>query len=424
MPQTDSEKPLRWLLVDFNAYFASVEQQERPELRGKPVAVVPSLVDTTCAIAASYEAKAFGIKTGTLVRDVRRLCPKAQIVEARPDLYVKYHDRLVGAVESCLPVSAVLSIDEMACRLGGGDRDEAAARKLAREVKAAVRGVGGVLRCSIGIAPNRFLAKLASDTQKPDGLVVLRARDLPGSIQHLGARELCGIGPRMERRLAARGVRTVADLFALTPAEMRAAWGGVNGDRFYRSLRGEEVDREESARKSIGHSHVLAPELRTPEKALAVAERLIHKVAARLRSNGLWARGFSLHVRFQGDGGKGSATSWNADAWSRQARLLECQDTLTLLETVRRLWKEAMEEAPMDRPFGVGVAVFDLVEDAHHTFSLFSEDRRAQLSRAMDRINEKFGRDSTYFGGVRGADFTAPMRIAFTQIPDEVERMD
>src|SRR3989338_7786326 len=123
MTSHDSEKSLRWLLVDFNAYFASVEQQERPELRGKPVAVVPSLVDTTCAIAASYEAKAFGIKTGTLVRDIRRLCPKAQIVEARPDLYVKYHERLVEAVESCLPGSAVLSIDEMACQLGGGDRE-------------------------------------------------------------------------------------------------------------------------------------------------------------------------------------------------------------------------------------------------------------------------------------------------------------
>ena len=98
---------MNWLFVDLNSYFASVEQQDRPELRGKPVGVVPMMADTTCCIAASYEAKAFGVKTGTIVADARRMCPDIVLVEARHELYVDYHHRIVEAVESCLPVTAV-----------------------------------------------------------------------------------------------------------------------------------------------------------------------------------------------------------------------------------------------------------------------------------------------------------------------------
>src|SRR5579871_4525772 len=98
---------LNWLFLDLNSYFASVEQQDRPELRGKPVAVVPVLADTTCCIAASYEAKAFGVRTGTIVADARRLCPGIILVEGRHELYVDYHHRIVEAVETCLPVTAV-----------------------------------------------------------------------------------------------------------------------------------------------------------------------------------------------------------------------------------------------------------------------------------------------------------------------------
>src|SRR5207244_2596602 len=118
---------LNYLFVDMNAYFASVEQQERPALRGRPVAVVPVKAETTCCIAASYEAKAFGIKTGTMVRDARQLCPELCVVEARPKLYVETHHKIVAAVDSCLPVDARLSIDEMICRLQGDERRPEAA---------------------------------------------------------------------------------------------------------------------------------------------------------------------------------------------------------------------------------------------------------------------------------------------------------
>ena len=113
---------LNWLFVDLNSYFASVEQQVRPELRGRPVGVVPMMVDTTFCIAASYEAKAFGVRTGTIVADAKRMCPEIVLVEGRHEIYTEYHHRVVEAVESCVPVTAVCSIDEMACRLIGRER--------------------------------------------------------------------------------------------------------------------------------------------------------------------------------------------------------------------------------------------------------------------------------------------------------------
>ncbi|MDE3199587.1 MAG: DNA polymerase, partial [Acidobacteriota bacterium] len=144
---------LNWLFVDLNSYFASVEQQVRPNLRNRPIGVVPMLADTTVCIAASYEAKAYGVKTGTVVADARRLCPGIEFVEARHEIYVEYHHRVIEAVESCLPVSAVLSIDEMACRLLGRERPLLAALELGRLVKARIRErAGSQLRSSVGLA--------------------------------------------------------------------------------------------------------------------------------------------------------------------------------------------------------------------------------------------------------------------------------
>ncbi|MEA2707782.1 MAG: polymerase, partial [Phycisphaerales bacterium] len=165
--------PLRVLYLDMNSFFASVEQQLRPELRGRPVAVAAVDVDSTCCIAASYEAKQLGIRTGTPVWKARK-CKGVRIVEARPDVYVRVHHEIIKVVESCLPVHAVHSIDEMSCRLSPDESEPSAAAELAHRVKQTVRdGVGSCLSCSIGLAPNRLLAKVAADMQKPDGLTTI-----------------------------------------------------------------------------------------------------------------------------------------------------------------------------------------------------------------------------------------------------------
>ena len=221
-PSPVVEEPLacpsvNWLFVDLNSYFASCEQEVRPELRGRPVGVVPMMADTTCCIAASYEAKAFGVRTGTIVADAKRMCPEIVLVEARHEVYVDYHRRIVEAVESCLPVSAVLSIDEMACRLMGRERPLLAAMELGRRVKARILDqVGPMLRSSVGLATNRYLAKIASDMEKPDGLIALPIDLLPEALGQLTLRDLPGIGAKTEKRLNEKGITTMKQLLALS----------------------------------------------------------------------------------------------------------------------------------------------------------------------------------------------------------------
>src|SRR2546421_860827 len=218
---------LRWLVLDLNSFFASCEQQEHPELRGKPVIIVPTMAETACAIAASYPAKAFGIKTGTLVYEARRLCPEVQLVQAHHKLYVEYHHRILTAIDKHIPVEEVMSIDEVACRLDRVQQNPAVAEKLAHSIKREIQAqIGECLTSSIGISANKLLAKLASNMQKPDGLTILPIETLPGAILHLKIRAIPGIGPSMAERLREAGVTDIATLWNTDGARLRSIWGG------------------------------------------------------------------------------------------------------------------------------------------------------------------------------------------------------
>lgn len=398
--------PLRCLFVDMNAYFASAEQQDRLDLRGKPVAVVPFFAETTCCIAASYEARPYGIRTGTPVHDLRRLCPTIQIIQARPEFYVVLHRRILEAVETCLPIGQVLSIDEMTCPLVGAQQVPAEARRLALAVKAAIRrDVGEQLRCSIGLAPNALLAKLASDLQKPDGLTTITSEELPQRLYGLKLDDLPGIGKRMLLRLKEAGVETIEQLCELSRPRLKAIWGSqVLADRWYRRLRGEEVAEPPTRRHQVGHSRVLPPDLRDATNARAVLVCLLHKAAHRLRSLGYWAAGLTLSIEYLREG-----------SWQARERFPLCRDTLTLVEVFAQLW----ERRPSGTPFKVGVLLDHLVDGQNVTMPMFEEDRRrSALADAMDELNRRFGKHAIYFGGMHGAENEAPTRIAFTSIPD------
>ena len=223
---------LRWLYVDFNSYFASVEQQLRPELRGKPVAVVPVETDSTSAIAASYEAKAFGVKTGTKIHEAKRLCPGLVCVLARHECYVDFHHRLVEEIERHLPVTSVCSVDEVACRLMDNEISVERSTEIAHSIKIGIASnIGRYMRCSIGIAANRYLAKVGTELQKPEGLVVLRAEDLPKRLFSLKLRDLPGIGANTEHRIQKAGSMDLPGLFALNPHEMRTIWTASGAKR-------------------------------------------------------------------------------------------------------------------------------------------------------------------------------------------------
>lgn len=398
---------LHSLVVDFNSYFASVEQQLQPKLRGKPVAVVPVKAETTCCIAASYEAKKFGVKTGTRVSDARRMCRGLLVVEARPPLYVECHHKLVAAVESCIHVEEVWSIDEMLCELTGRLQQRENARALAQKIKKTIaEEVGTELRCSIGIAPNPFLAKTASDMQKPDGLVVIEQHELPQCLHRLELRDFCGIGRRMEARLHECGIKTVEQLCAASKEVLRKAWNGIEGERMHQALRGETVWRPPTNKSTVGHSHVLPPEERNHEAAFAVLNRLLQKAAMRLRKMGYFAGGMNVFVKHA-----------RSASWSDGCTFLETQDTVEFLRILRMLWQRRPADGPP--PLAVGVVLFNLVEEQNRTLSLFEKgSSRRDLNATIDRLNERYGKNTVYFGGAHTAQKSAPMRIAFNHVPD------
>ena len=401
-----------FLHIDLNSFFASVEQQLHPEYRDRPLAVVPTEADTTCCIAASYEAKAFGIKTGTNVGEARQRCPGLIVVEARPPLYVEYHHRLIAAVDSCLPVTKVLSIDEMSCALRGRWQEPDLALRMARQIKGRITSqVGEFLGSSIGIAPNGFLAKTASDMQKPNGLVVLNEGDLPQALFRLKLRDFCGIGAAREARLHACGIRTVEQLCLAPKETLRRAWNGIEGDRIYALLRGEEVERPESDRCTVGHSHVLEPKFRTVPLAEAVLHRLLQKAAARLRTMGYLAGGLGVTVKFLGHG-----------RWHDEMSFLETQETLDFIRVFGLLWQRLPPDS--SPPLAVGVTLFHLTAAHNATLPLLRPEISGlakTLDEAVDRLNQCYGKNTVYFGGAQSALESAPARIAFTHIP-EVEK--
>ena len=423
---------VNWLFLDLNSYFASVEQEVRPELRNRPVGVVPMVADTTVCIAASYEAKAYGVKTGTMVSDARKMCPEMVFVEARHEIYVDYHHRIVAAVENCIPVTAVLSIDEMACRLIGRERPLLAALKLAQQVKDAVRSqVGSTLRCSVGLAPNRYLAKIASDMEKPDGLVALTKDVLRDALLTLSLRDLPGVGVKTEKRLNERGIQSMADLFRVLESDHGREqtgdlWGSVWGERLWHWLRGEDFDMQEAEHtKSMSHQHVLGPELRNPDSAWAVAHKLLHKAAMRMRGEGLWASRIGVSLSFVGLAPVRGSTVFGpskAETWSAETKLTECQDNATLINALRKLWDTRPKGKKFDEPFFVAVVLGGLVPDALHSLTLFDAqdggEERAKLAATMDALNHKYGMQTLAPATMLTAFKAAPTRIAFHSIPD------
>lgn len=424
--------PLKWLYVDFNSYFASVEQQEQPHLRGKPVAVVPVETDSTCAIAASYEAKAFGVKTGTPIWEAKRLCRGLICVLARHELYVDYHHRAIDEINRHIPVAEVCSIDEMAAQLLRNEAQPEVARRIGLSIKAGLReSLGPWVRCSIGVAANRYLAKVATDLEKPDGLTILMPDDVERRlIANLEPRDLPGIGRNMERRLRDQNIITVADIMALDRRRMRHVWGNIWGERMWYLLRGYDLPEPETQRRSIGHSHILAPALRPPGEAINVARRLTLKAAARLRRMGYSATYFGFSARLE-DGKR----------LRGELRCRPAQDSLTFLSLLLCIWERVIPQEPGLQVKKISVVLLGLepldmrqpdlfealvpVEDEQKSDAILPVTAPMAISHALDRLNHRFGRDTVLVGMLpsAGRGFSGS-KIAFTRIPDREEFLE
>ena len=415
---------LRWLYVDFNSYFASVEQQINPALRGRPVAVVPVETEATCAIAASYEAKAYGVKTGTPIWEAKKKCPGLVCVLARHEHYVEYHQRILEEINQHIPVTAVCSIDEMACRLMDNETSVERSTQIAHSIKRGLAAnVGEFVKCSIGIAPNRYLAKVATDIQKPDGLTFLHGHELPGKLLDLKLKDLPGIGHNMEKRLLTAGIVHVRALWALEPKRMRSLWGNVGGEKLWYLLRGAELPDEETTRSTIGHSHVLAPDLRSAPKARYVARRLLLKAASRMRRMQYYATALSFAVRLE-DGPRLEGGE----------QFYRARDSFTLVHILDWLWEQLQREVPKARIKKVSVVLHGLVPESDVQPELLdalpesgrkARQKAEHVSDAMDKINRRFGRDSISMGLLpsQGRSFSGT-KVAFTRIPDMEEFLE
>ena len=343
---------VKWLYLDLNSYFASVEQQLRPETRGRPTIVVPLMSDHTSAIAASYEAKALGIKTNTFVRDAKKICKDLCIIEADHQKYIYFHHKIKEEIDKFIPIEIVCSIDEFACKLEGNECSYNGSVDLAKRIKAGIKeNIGEYIRCSIGVAQNRLLAKIASNIKKPDGLTIFMPEQVPNILSNVSFSDIPGIGRNMEKRLAKNNIHSMEDILKIDPKHLRKIWHSVWGERFWYLIRGYEIPELPTNKRTVGHSHVLDPKLRAQNKAHIVAQRLTLKAASRLRRLGYYTK--SIHLSFRIE---------NGERLSAHKNFYRCCDNFNIKQNMDYLWQKLTSQInSRSRIKKISVTLFNLM---------------------------------------------------------------
>ena len=398
---------LNWLYFDLNSYFATIEQQVDPLLRGKPVVVVPLLSNSTCAIAASYEAKLKGIKTCTKIYEAKKLCPELICIKGRHKLYVEYHKRIFAEINKLLFVDAVCSIDEGAGRLTGKYQQEEEAIQLAQNIKLAIKqNVGDYITCSIGIAPTKYLAKIAAEMKKPDGLTVITAEDIPSKLLKLSLRDIPGVGYRVLKRLHSAGIDTVEKLYGCCSGHLQTIWGSIYGKKCWYLLRGYQLAENVVKNQVIGHSRILGPEVRGISAARNVTAELAIKAAKRLREKELCATYIGLYLK-----------TLNKVVHKTYVRISPSCDNATILEQVLKAWDRLTLQYSLSSLRQVGLSLGGLIQKSRQLSfdDLGGKQVQEDLSLAMDNINKRFGQHTVSIGTLSNADREDP--IAFAHIP-------
>jgi DNA polymerase-4 len=369
----------RILHVDMDAFFASVEQLDNPALRGKAV-LVGYDGPRGVVSAASYESREFGCHSAQPMSVAKRLCPHAIIVPVRGERYRELSRRMFAILDGFSPVVEPLSVDEAFLDVTGTERLQGSAEDVAAKLKSAIREELS-LTASVGVAPNKFLAKLASDLRKPDGLVVVRAEEAEAVLGPLPVTKLWGIGIATAGRLSTLGVRTVADL-RKTPVERLAKCLGTDAERYVNLAYGRDERQVTPDRdaKSISHEQTFGVDLINPAEVRRVLLDQVEQVGARLRRHGLKARGVSLKIRY-GDfktinrsATLDPATDATAELWKASLALFDAWR----FEPVRLIGMAAER-------LSQGVGQMDLFADPNR-------QKQQKLDAVADQINQKFGK--------------------------------
>lgn len=379
------------LHIDMDAFFAAVEQHDHPELKGKPV-VVGSPPDKRGVVSTcSYEARKFGIHSAMPSRTAYKLCPQAVFLPPDMKRYHEVSEQIMEIFRRFTPRVEPISCDEAFLDVAGARYLFGDGTEIARRIKSAVRDETG-LTCSVGVAPNMFLAKIASDLNKPDGLTVVPSgpEQIAAFLAPLPVKRMWGAGKKTQEILAAHKIRTFGDLQTADPAKL-SAWVGENSAAFFRRLafgideREIETDGEE---KSLSNE-ITFEEDRTGQKEIEAALLdLADKVGTRLRRAGFYATTAQIKLRWA-----------DFSTITRQRKLdPPCCDDITLRETALELFRKETLHSPV-RLIGFGVSGLRRTADAPQ-LDLFQTSekqlsaKRETLSRSVDCIRERFGRKS------------------------------
>lgn len=369
--------------VDMDAFYAAIEQRDNPELRGKPVIVGGSQkrgVVATC----SYEAREFGVHSAMPGAKAARLCPDAIFVGVRMSHYADVSRTIMEILGRFSPSVQKLSLDEAFLEMTGTERLFGAPRATAYKIKETILAETE-LSCSVGIATNKFLAKLASDLDKPDGVTVIPPGEERTYIAEMDIRKIWGVGPKTGAKLRRLGFNKIGEIARADPDQLASTLGSGLARHVHSLARGED-DRpvvSDSERKSIGSERTLGDNITGRAAVETQLRRQIENVARTLRKKDLHAGGVRVKIRYDG----------TFKLATRQASLpTPADDSVTLLETAVAL----LDTLDLEQPIRlVGAAAFDLMEAGSTAqLDIFATDRaevRSELERTLDDIEDRFG---------------------------------
>ncbi len=376
------------MLIDMDAFFAQIEQVHNPHLKGKPVFVTGSPYKRSVVTAASYEAKRLGVKSGMSLPEAQKLCPNGVVVVGNQDKYLDYCYRLLEIYHEFTDLVEPFSIDEAFLDVTHVQRLRGSPVEIAQKIKVRIKEELN-LTCSIGIGPNKLLAKMAADINKPDGLTIIKYPDVPTILWPLPVEELIGVGQRMKIHLNKLGIKTIGDLARFPIAILKEKFGKY-GEIIHRSANGicEEIVNPANTLeiKSVGHSYTLPYDTNDFETIKWYIYYLTSKVTRRLQKEGLMGKTIALVLR----------TS-DLATFSKSETISEYTNYPTVIaRTAYQLFKRYYPIS-MCTKTGirlVGVSVSNLVKSEHWQLNLFSNQPKiTRLLESVAKIKDKYGEE-------------------------------
>jgi DNA polymerase-4 len=400
----NTERPLV-MHIDLNSCFATIEQQARPMLRGRPVAIVNRRTEHTAIVTASYEAKARGVKVGMRFKEAARLAPGLVMLESDPAKYRFVYHKLMGIMKDYSPNILMKSIDEGV--IDFHDTTELIrARSLediGQEIKQRLRSeVGTAMRCNVGIGPNRFLAKTAAGLHKPDGLDIIDHTNLRTTLASLKLTDLTGIAGRNEQRLNRVGIYTPLEFIDADVETLhKMVFRSICGDQWHQRLRGYEVDDVEHDIKTVGRQYVLESHDLSRTEIIQRLHHLCESVGSRLRSQEKAARGVLVYAK-----------TYDRQYW--HARSL-CQLPFFSDRAIYAQAARLFAGSPTGAIREIGISCYHLCDDAGDQLTLFGDElaRGQQITSAIDTINRRFGERTIHAADTLGTGFYVKQKVPF-----------